>query len=135
MELKQVIVIRKDLKMRRGKEVAQAAHASNKILIEAFQQKEVLPTVPVKSGANCTENGINITQWMNTDYRKICLQVQTEKEMFDLLQKAQDLGIPNSLVQDNGLTEFGGVKTYTCIAIGPAESDVIDSITGHLKLM
>ena len=50
------------------------------------------------------------------------------------LQAKQD-GIPCALIEDEGLTEFNGVKTKTCIAIGPWYADEIDQITGHLKLL
>jgi PTH2 family peptidyl-tRNA hydrolase len=38
------------------------------------------------------------------------------------------------LVQDAGLTEFGGVPTYTAVAIGPDYDDRIDPVTGDLEL-
>lgn len=39
------------------------------------------------------------------------------------------------LIVDNGKTEFNGVKTPTCLAIGPAEDVDLEPVTGHLKLL
>lgn len=39
------------------------------------------------------------------------------------------------MIEDNGLTEFHGVKTKTCIGIGPWVSEEIDKFTKHLKLL
>ena len=55
--------------------------------------------------------------------------------MLDIYQQAKDKGLPCSLIVDAGLTEFNGIPTKTCIAIGPAYSKYIDPITGHLKLL
>lgn len=49
--------------------------------------------------------------------------------------KAEGADIPYALITDRGKTEFGGVPTITCLGIGPAESAVLDRITGHLKLL
>jgi peptidyl-tRNA hydrolase, PTH2 family len=39
------------------------------------------------------------------------------------------------LITDAGHTEFKGVPTKTCLAIGPNDVDEIDVVTGHLKLL
>ncbi|QJX80020.1 aminoacyl-tRNA hydrolase [Priestia megaterium] len=49
--------------------------------------------------------------------------------------KAKEKGLPAVLIEDSGLTVFNGVKTKTCLAIGPYNSEEIDEITGHLPLM
>ena len=51
------------------------------------------------------------------------------------LTAAQESKLPCSLITDAGLTEFNGVPTNTCIAIGPWDPAEIDKITGHLKLL
>ena len=50
-------------------------------------------------------------------------------------QKKAKANIPYAVMIDNGMTEFAGRKTTTCIAIGPAESKDLDPITGELKLL
>jgi len=114
--LKQVIVIRHDLKMRLGKSVAQGCHASTKAILE-------------------NETHPNMQAWLADKFTKIVVRVESEQELFEIYQKAKNAGLITSLIQDAGLTEFGGVPTYTCIAIGPALDDDLKSITGHLKLL
>jgi PTH2 family peptidyl-tRNA hydrolase len=66
---------------------------------------------------------------------KICVGCDSEAELLELHEKAKAAGLPVGLIQDNGTTEFHGVPTYTCLAIGPAKSEEIDKITGHLTLL
>lgn len=58
-----------------------------------------------------------------------------EDELIQLYKEAEAKGILCSLIQDAGLTEFGGVPTYTAVAIGPDYPEVIDPLTRHLKLL
>lgn len=76
-----------------------------------------------------------LREWLQGSFTKICVSVDSEQELIDIHQKAVDAGLINCLITDNGKTEFNGVKTLTCCAIGPAYSDDIDKITGHLKLL
>lgn len=114
--MKQVIVIRKDLKMRRGKEIAQGAHAAMAFLIKGDSTQE------------------EITQWLKEGQTKICVSVDSEKELMDVYKKAQIAGLTTNIIIDAGRTEFNGVPTNTCIAIGPNKAEEIDKITKHLKL-
>jgi len=113
--MKQVIILRKDLNMRKGKMVAQGAHAS----IGAFlltPQKDI----------DTWRNGFNGV--------KICVGVDSEKELTDAYHFAKMEGLPAYLVLDIGKTEFKE-PTYTAVAIGPAEAELIDQITKELKLL
>lgn len=120
MTIKQVIVIRKDLKMRRGKEIAQGGHASNQILVEVG----FLGRHPSKQ----------LVEWLNTGTAKIAVSVDSEDELMAIYSAASEAGLFVHLVTDSGKTEFNGVPTKTCLAIGPDESEKIDQITGHLSL-
>jgi PTH2 family peptidyl-tRNA hydrolase len=55
--------------------------------------------------------------------------------LVELYTKAKQAGLICSLIVDAGLTEFGGVPTKTCCAIGPAWAEDVDKITGELKLL
>ncbi len=126
---KQVIVIRKDLKMRRGKEVAQGAHASMKVIFDNNWYYDL------KSKSLTIENvNEDIITWLNGIFTKICVTVNSEQELIDIYNEAKENDIPCSIIQDNGLTEFHNVPTYTCCAIGPYDSEKLDLITGHLPL-
>lgn len=119
--IKQVIIIRKDLNMRLGKAVAQGSHASISFLTKKIQSGQKM---------NDAEE-----QWVNGKFTKICVRVDSEQELIDIHQKALSHGIESHLITDAGLTEFNGVPTKTCLALGPDYASKIDAITGHLKLL
>lgn len=125
---KQVIVIRKDLNMRKGKMVSQGAHASMKAILDwsTHEKNGLITELP---------EGSALESWINGLFTKICVSVDSEEELVDLYNKALESGLMVSMITDAGLTEFKGVPTKTCIAIGPDWSDQIDPITKHLKLL
>jgi len=131
--MKQVIIIRKDLKMRRGKEIAQGSHASMSFLLDNMktflgQKPEGLSTsafIPIDT---------DVIHWIGGGQTKICLQIHSEKELLELHKKAKEMGLRSNYITDAGRTEFNGVPTITSLAIGPNKSEDIDKITGHLKL-
>ena len=129
---KQVIVVRKDLNMRKGKIAAQVAHASMKVLLDLMQIDRLMwHTQRILS----VEKDSSLDQWLEGKFTKICVSVDSEEELLDIYKKASDNGLLCSLIQDAGLTEFGGVPTYTTCAIGPDYPEVIDLLTGQLKLL
>lgn len=126
MEVKQVIVLRKDLKLRRGKEIAVCAHAAMEFIRKRLNY-----------GVNFTfsgelDHGIEI-DWLEDIHKKICVTVDSEEELLRIHEEATGAGLESNLIKDLGLTELKE-PTYTCLAIGPWYSDEIDKITGHLKL-
>jgi peptidyl-tRNA hydrolase len=62
-------------------------------------------------------------------------QIRKQIELLALQARAEAAGLINALIQDAGLTEFGGVPTYTAVAIGPDRADRVDAITGQLPLL
>ena len=127
MDAKQVIVIRKDLNMRKGKMCAQAAHASMKVFFDRLAFDGNQASFPMLNEAE--------TSWIRGHFTKIVVSVNSEQELMDVYEKAIASGLPAALVRDSGRTEFNGVLTLTAVAVGPAESPLIDSITGHLPLL
>lgn len=127
---KQVIVIRKDLNMRKGKIAAQAAHASMKALLD-------LGKVSGSGDKKCISIPLtaDIEPWVTGNFKKVCVSVDSEKELLDIFRLSKKKGIVCSLIQDAGLTEFGGVPTYTAVAVGPGTEESINDITGKLKLL
>lgn len=126
MNVKQVIIIRRDLKMGRGKTASQAAHASMKFLTDGMS---------FRGGEASILLDDDLTDWLGNSFTKICLYVDSEEELDMVYQVARDAGLRVSMIEDNGTTEFNGVKTKTCIAIGPNKVDEINIVTGHLKLL
>lgn len=113
--MKQIIVIRDDLNMRKGKLIAQGCHASVNAII------------------NVTEDS-KVTEWLSSGSKKVCLRVPSEEELLSIYHKALNSGLLCSLVKDAGLTEFKQ-PTLTAVAIGPDLDSKIDPITGKLRLL
>jgi PTH2 family peptidyl-tRNA hydrolase len=120
-EIKQVIVMRDDLNMRKGKMIAQGSHGSMAFMSKLMERKSQL--TPVQQ------------QWFDSSYAKICVRVSSEEQLVEIYEKAKEAGLEVHLVTDAGRTEFHGVPTKTCLAIGPDFSSKIDPITGDLKLL
>jgi len=134
-EVKQVIVVRKDLNMRKGKLAAQVAHASMKVILDRMFKYNVSSTKRHEWVLEFSYDS-PFDKWLNGLFAKIVVYVNSEKELLDLYDKAKEnTWIPSALIQDQGLTEFHGDPTYTCLAIGPFWSEKIDKITGDLPLL
>ena len=132
MTVKQVICVRKDLSMRKGKLAAQVAHASQGFILTygTFESKE--------SGAVLFETHLRPLEadWLRGTLKtKIVVWVNSEQELQDLISAAVKQGIRTVPIIDAGLTEFHGVSTLTCAAFGPDLSEVLDPITGSLPLL
>lgn len=128
--VKQVIVIRKDLNMRRGKEIAQGSHASMAWMAEMLRDANLRD----KFEPSCVLLSSEQKEWLRGAFTKICVQVNSEEELRQVHENAQRSGLISHLIIDNGATEFNGVKTPTCCAIGPHQSEKFEGITTHLKL-
>ena len=117
MDFKQVIVVRRDLKMGTGKIAAQVAHAA------------VMGGERVKALEK---------EWFNSWFRagqaKVVVKVNNIEELMSVKMRAQDMNLPVVQVQDSGLTQIPS-GTITCIGIGPAPSQLIDKVTFELKLL
>lgn len=114
---KQVIVIRNDLGLGKGKFSAQCAHAS----VHAFEK--ALKKEPEW-----------VSEWKEQGEEKVVVKVDGEKELLDYFMevKARFAGMP-ALITDAGRTQIPA-GTKTCFAVGPVPEEEIDKITGKLKL-
>lgn len=134
METKQVIVMRRDLKMRKGKIGAQAAHAAMAFLTRNAEFDKLGKDWPYSIQCDIQDHDEEVKAWIESSFRKIVLYVDSEQELDELHQKALDNGLVSHMVIDNGLTEFNGVHTKTCLAIGPHEDGRFIGVTDHLPL-
>ena len=134
--VKQVIVIRKDLKMRRGKEIAQGAHASIAFMTNRLTSQRRMKHGLQNDAHVCSHAAFSPAEvaWMDGSFRKICCVVTSEEELLTLIEKAKEAGVTCELIQDAGYTEFDGVPTYTAAAFGPDYDENLDPITGDLVL-
>lgn len=117
MHLKQVIIVRKDLKMGTGKIAAQVAHAS----VLAYERSRIKNITWLKT-------------WYNFGQPKVVLKVNSLEELEEIRKKAEAHDLPVVIVCDAGLTQLEP-GTATCLGIGPAPSVLIDRVTGGLKLL
>ena len=125
---KQVIVMRKDLGMRKGKMIAQGAHASMAVLLNAG-------TLDDKREHFTLDTWPALGAWLGGRFTKVCVGVDSEVALDEIVAKAREAGVPHALIVDSGATEFHGVPTKTCCAVGPAWIDEVDAITGGLGLL
>lgn len=142
MSVKQVIVVRTKFPckngtfgMRAGKQAAQVAHASMKV----FFDMSVLETCRYYEGTPEEQKTVcmvtspltpEMESWISGTFTKVVVGVETEEQLLEAHRLAKEAGLPTSLIQDIGATEFKGVPTYTTCAIGPADSEAINKITG-----
>jgi len=130
---KQVIVIRIDLNVRKGKMCSQAAHASMKVLLD--KMPTVIGDNHIRTRAFIYRPDSALADWIDGIFTKITVSVDSEEALHAVYQQALHANLPAAIIQDVGKTEFGGVPTFTAVAIGPAWADEIDPITGHLPLL
>ena len=135
---KQMIVVRRDLKMRKGKIAAQAGHACVNAVLMALSKENLLSKV--RFGENeilldgKVDENIPVCQWFLNGEAKICVYVDSEEELLEVDRKAKESGILCALIQDAGHTEFHGEPTFTCLAFEPQLPEKVDPITGGLPL-
>lgn len=114
MEYKQVILVRQDLKLPKGKMSAQAAHAS------------------VEAALNSPKKLLEA--WRKSGAKKVILKVKDKKELIEFKKKAEMKGLTSALIVDAGKTVLPK-ETATCLGIGPDEEKKIDAVTGKLKIV
>ena len=112
--MKQVMIVRTELKMGKGKIAAQCCHGSIGSYKKASSEK--------------------IRKWETTGYAKVVLKVKTLEELSELKKQADINKVPNYLVVDAGRTQIP-TSSVTVLALGPDEDEIIDKITGDLKLL
>lgn len=137
---KQILVVRKDLNMRKGKIAAQCCHGSMAFLTKGGMNRRGYKSQFDLDECLTTEKILQIdmekiTHWLENSFRKICVYVNSEGELVAIHEKALAAGLISHLVEDNGATEFNGVKTKTVVAIGPAWDEDFVGITDHLPLL
>jgi len=129
--------------MRKGKIAAQAAHASLGAILGQMQEKYIVNEFNWKYGKRQRileyyaeeEQQSDLGYWLDHDFTKICVYVNSEEELLALEAKAKEAGLINCLIKDSGKTEFNGIPTHTVLAIGPARDSRLKPITGHLPLL
>lgn len=112
--LKQVIILRKDLGLRKGKMIAQGCHASR--------------------GAAKLADEQNVSNWERKGETKIVVGINGEENLLDLYKEMNSAGLPTKLVRDHGHTEIEE-GTMTAVGVGPSQNEKIDEFTSNLSLL
>lgn len=115
-EYKMVLVVRNDLKMGKGKVAAQCSHAA----VSAYKQLQ-------------KRNPELLKQWEYCGQPKVVVKAPDEGALVELLSQAKQLGLSISLIQDAGRTQIAP-GSRTVLGVGPGPGNLIDQVTGHLKL-
>ena len=135
---KQMIVVRRDLHMRKGKIAAQAGHACVEAVLMALAQEERLQDVVISGDyavlRESSKPASALSSWFERGVAKICVYVDSEEALLEIDRKAKEAGILSALICDAGMTEFHGQPTYTCLAFEPRFPEDVDPITGDLPL-
>lgn len=113
-QYKQVILIREDLNLPKGKMAGQAAHAAVEAVLKSDKKK--------------------ISAWRTEGQKKIVLKIKDEDTLYNLKIQADELKLTTAIITDAGKTVIAP-GTVTCLAIGPDVEEKIDKIAGELKLM
>jgi peptidyl-tRNA hydrolase len=115
--MKLILCVRTDLGMGRGKIAAQCCHAAVGVYSELVNHYDDI-----------------IDQWENNGSAKICVRVDNEEQLLAIVEVADSMGIPTYTVHDAGHTQVAP-NMLTVAAIGPASAQLIDQVTGNLKLL
>jgi len=114
---KQVLVVRSDLKMGKGKIAVQCSHAA----VSASEEAR-------KSSLDWWRT------WMHEGQSKVAVKVSGLSPILDLERRSRENGLPFYVVRDMGLTQVEP-GTVTCIGIGPGPVVRVDLLTGDLPLL
>lgn len=125
--LKQVLVVRRDLKMRQGKACSQASHASGE-----FMREQIMAVIQRHDDLDFSDDEI---EWMTLGMAKITVRADEFDQFEQVAADARARGLKVRTITDSGRTEFGGVPTITALAIGPTRSAYVDPITGGMTLL
>lgn len=115
-EYKMVMVVRSDLKMGKGKVAAQCSHAA----VSAYKQLQRRSPELLK-------------QWEYCGQPKVVLRAPDEDSLHELAAHARELGLSVSMIQDAGRTQIVP-GSRTVLGIGPGPVNLVDKVSGHLKL-
>jgi len=114
MSWKQVIVVRQDLKLSKGKLAAQVAHGSVEALLRSPKT--------------------HIDGWRSEGMKKVVLKVSGKEDLYQLNMDCKEAGVPCALITDAGHTELPP-GTVTVLGIGPDKEENIDKVTGDLPML
>jgi len=114
---KLVLVVRTDLNMSPGKIAAQCGHATLACYKTLIKKNPKL-----------------VRHWEMTGQAKIALKASSEEEILELEAIAKSLNLCARSIQDAGRTQVAA-GSRTVLGIGPAPVELVNEVTGRLRLL
>tara|TARA_B100000287_G_C20527920_1_gene739636 strand:+ start:333 stop:683 length:351 start_codon:yes stop_codon:yes gene_type:complete len=115
MSFKMAILVRSDIKMSKGKVLAQVGHSMVDATVKAYTKTTLF------------------YKWQQDGEKIVVLKVPNEKTLDTIMEIAARKKVHNGVVVDAGLTEVSpGTKTVGYV--GPDYDTKIDKLVGQLKL-
>jgi PTH2 family peptidyl-tRNA hydrolase len=115
--VKLILIINNGLKMGKGKIAAQAGHASVQATLKAGEK-----------------NPLALQAWLSSGQKKVCLKGDDADHLLALEKQAKEAGLLTSKIHDAGHTQIPS-GSLTVLAIGPCQDDLVEKLTGNLKLL
>ncbi|MDD4049681.1 MAG: peptidyl-tRNA hydrolase Pth2 [Candidatus ainarchaeum sp.] len=113
---KQIILVRNDLKLGKGKIAAQASHAS----LESY-------LLTSRKTPSIAEN------WLSEGQKKVVLKVESREELLKVFQEVKSY-FPAVIIKDAAHTQLKE-PDFTCVGVGPIKEFEIDKFTKRYKLL
>lgn len=134
--LKMMIVMRKDLGMRKGKIAAQAGHACVEALLRTMMRDGAMDSLKLDENGWWRGSGrkSRVIRWLESGEAKICVYVNSLEELDSIADRFREKGILCAVIHDAGHTEFHGQVTETCLATEPVTSSMTKDVTDGLPL-
>lgn len=129
MPSKQVIIVRKDIKMRRAAFAATVARASTEFLLDCNEFNT--------NGESRLKLTSEESSWLFGNSKRIVLGVNSEEALKRIMARADAHGLtvcPQYQMKSEE-KEYEDCGQLVCVAIGPHEESAIDEITNNLKLI
>ena len=117
--MKMVVMVRTDINMGKGKIAAQVAHAAVSLVLDCMSRSSWRDW---------------LDSWLHEGQPKVVVKVSSLEDLLSRVDKARSQGLPTTVISDAGRTQVEP-GTVTCAGIGPGPDDLIDKITGDLKLL
>jgi PTH2 family peptidyl-tRNA hydrolase len=124
-DIKQVIVVRKDLNLKKSKLAAYVSHASMKFLLEN-NESERGDEFTIKLSP---EEAV----WLKEGSSPLIFGINSETALRDMLFRAELDGIEVYPLFVESKEDFGGEKTLVCAAFGPSSFGEFTKIVSKLK--
>lgn len=133
--IKQLIVVRKDLEMPVGKLAAQVSHASLLSFLNSLDKTDEKNENAEKNKETYILDKNNYSyDWIHGSFTKVVLGVKNESQLLKYKKIAEENGIPFALITDEGRTCFDREPTITCLGVGPYDNDILDKFFKRLRL-